>query len=130
MKAKARTILFVEDSAFFRNMLTPVLRSAGYAVTTVAGGQDALDVLKSGEQVDMIVTDIEMPGMTGYELAQAVHSDERTAKLPIIALSALTSADAIERGRQVGFHDYVAKFDRPGLLAAIKEQAATMGEAA
>ncbi|HUI95253.1 MAG TPA: chemotaxis protein CheW [Xanthobacteraceae bacterium] len=130
MKAKARTILFVEDSAFFRNMLTPVLRSAGYAVTTVAGGQDALEVLKSGEQVDMIVTDIEMPGMTGYELAQAVHSDERTAKLPIIALSALTSADAIERGRQVGFHDYVAKFDRPGLLAALKEQAATMSEAA
>ena len=41
------------------------------------------------------------------------------AGLPIIALSALTSADAIERGRQAGFHDYVAKFDRPGLLLAI-----------
>ena len=130
MKAQARTILFVEDSAFFRNMLTPVLRSAGYAVTTVSGAQDALDILKSGERVDMIVTDIEMPGMNGFELAQAVHSDERTAKLPIIALSALTSPDAIERGRQVGFHDYIAKFDRPGLLAALKEQVATMSEAA
>ena len=111
-------------------MLTPVLRSAGYSVTTVGGGQDALDVLKGGDQVDMIVTDIEMPGMNGYELAQAVRSDERTAALPIIALSALTSADAIERGRLAGFHDYVAKFDRPGLLAAIKEQAAVIGEAA
>jgi two-component system, chemotaxis family, sensor kinase CheA len=130
MKAQARTILFVEDSAFFRNMLTPVLRSAGYAVTTVSGAQDALDILKSGERVDMIVTDIEMPGMNGFELAQAVHSDERTARLPIIALSALTSPDAIERGRQVGFHDYIAKFDRPGLLAALKEQVATMSEAA
>ena len=130
MKAKARTILFVEDSPFFRNMLTPVLRSAGYAVTTVGGAQDALDVLKSGDQVDMIVTDIEMPGMNGFELAQAVRADQRTANLPIIALSALTSADAIERGRQVGFHDYVAKFDRPGLLAALKEQAAVMREAA
>ncbi len=130
IRAKARTILFVEDSAFFRNMLTPVLRSAGYAVTTVGGAEDALQVLKGGDQVDMIVTDIEMPGMNGYELAQAVRSDERTAMLPIIALSALTSADAIERGRQAGFHDYVAKFDRPGLLAAIKEQAAVMGEAA
>jgi two-component system chemotaxis sensor kinase CheA len=130
IRAKARTILFVEDSAFFRNMLTPVLRSAGYAVTTVGGAEDALQVLKGGDQVDMIVTDIEMPGMNGYELAQAVRSDARTAGLPIIALSALTSADAIERGRQAGFHDYVAKFDRPGLLAAIKEQAAVMGEAA
>jgi two-component system chemotaxis sensor kinase CheA len=130
IKAKARTILFVEDSAFFRNMLTPVLRSAGYSVTTVGAAEDALQVLKGGDQVDMIVTDIEMPGMNGYELAQAVRSDERTAGLPIIALSALTSADAIERGRKAGFHDYVAKFDRPGLLAAIKEQAAVMGEAA
>jgi len=129
MKEKARTILFVEDSAFFRNMLTPVLRSAGYAVTTVPDAHDALAVLKSGDQVDMIVTDIEMPGMSGYELAQAVRSDERTANLPIIALSALTSPDAIKRGRQVGFHDYVAKFDRPGLIAALKEQAALMGAA-
>jgi len=129
MKEKARTILFVEDSAFFRNMLTPVLRSAGYAVTTVSDAHDALAVLKSGDQVDMIGTDIEMPGMSGYELAQAVRSDERTANLPIIALSALTSPDAIKRGRQVGFHDYVAKFDRPGLIAALKEQAALMGAA-
>jgi two-component system chemotaxis sensor kinase CheA len=133
IKAKARTILFVEDSAFFRNMLTPVLRSAGYAVTTVGGGEDALQVLKGGDQVDMIVTDIEMPGMNGYELAQAVKADQRTATLPIIALSALTSADAIERGRQAGFHDYVAKFDRPGLIAALKEQtthATGLGQAA
>ena len=130
MKAKARTILFVEDSAFFRNMLTPVLRSAGYAVTTVGGAQDALDVLNGGDQVDMIVTDLEMPGMSGFELAEAVRKDERTANLPIIALSALTSPDSIERGRQVGFHDYIAKFDRPGLLAALKEQAAMMSEAA
>jgi two-component system chemotaxis sensor kinase CheA len=129
MKARARTILFVEDSAFFRNMLTPVLRSAGYAVTTVPGAQDALEVLKDG-QVDMIVTDLEMPGMSGFELAEAVRKDERTATLPIIALSALTSPESIERGRQVGFHDYIAKFDRPGLLAALKEQAAMMGEAA
>ena len=130
MKAKARTILFVEDSAFFRNMLTPVLRSAGYAVTTVGGAQDALDVLNGGDQVDMIVTDLEMPGMSGFELAEAVRKDKRTANLPIIALSALTSPDSIERGRQVGFHDYIAKFDRPGLLAALKEQAAMMSEAA
>jgi two-component system chemotaxis sensor kinase CheA len=129
MKARARTILFVEDSAFFRNMLTPVLRSAGYAVTTVPGAQDALEVLKQG-QVDMIVTDLEMPGMSGFELAEVVRKDERTAKMPIIALSALTSPESIERGRQVGFHDYIAKFDRPGLIAALKEQAAMMGEAA
>src|SRR5262249_12419452 len=129
MKARSRTILFVEDSAFFRNMLTPVLRSAGYAVTTVPCAQDALEVLNSG-QVDMIVTDRGMRARSGFQLAEAVRKDKRTAALPIIALSALTSPEAIERGRQVGFHDYIAKFDRPGLLAALKEQAAMMGEAA
>ena len=52
------------------------------------------------------------------------------AELPIIALSSLVSPEAIERGRQVGFHDYVAKFDRQGLIAALKEQTADVSRAA
>jgi two-component system, chemotaxis family, sensor kinase CheA len=128
--ASARTLLFVDDSAFFRNMLTPVLKAAGYSVTTVGNADDALKLMKNGQQFDVIVTDIDMPGMNGFELAQTVHSDTRTANIPIIALSSMTSAEAIERGRQVGFQDYVAKFDRPGLIAALKEQSASMAEAA
>jgi two-component system chemotaxis sensor kinase CheA len=50
--------------------------------------------------------------------------------MPIIALSAMVSPAAIERGRQAGFHDYVAKFDRPGLIAALKEQTADVKKAA
>ena len=53
-----------------------------------------------------------------------------TAAMPIIALAAMVSADAIERGRAVGFHDFVAKFDRAGLIAAIKEQSADLDRAA
>jgi two-component system chemotaxis sensor kinase CheA len=130
IQAAARTLLFVDDSAFFRNMLTPVLKAAGYQVTTVGAAEDALAILKEGRHVDVVVTDIDMPGMNGFELAKAVRSDPRTAGLPIIALSSMTSTDAIERGREVGFHDYVAKFDRPGLIAALKEQSAIMHEAA
>jgi two-component system chemotaxis sensor kinase CheA len=63
-----------------------------------------------------------MPDMDGFEFALAVRNDARTAELPIIALSSVVSAEAVERGRQVGFHDYVAKFDRQGLIAALKEQ--------
>ena len=51
-------------------------------------------------------------------------------EMPIIALSSLISPAAIERGRQAGFYDYVAKFDRPGLIAALKEQTAEMNQAA
>jgi two-component system chemotaxis sensor kinase CheA len=129
-KSMARTLLFVDDSPFFRNMLTPVLKAAGYSVTTVAGADDALKLIKNGQQFDVIVTDIDMPGMNGFELAQTVHGDARTSNIPIIALSSMTSAEAVERGRQVGFYDYVAKFDRPGLIAALKEQSAVVAQAA
>ena len=77
-----------------------------------------------------IVTDIEMPGMDGFAFAEAVRADPRTAQMPIIALSSMISPAAIERGRQAGFHDYVAKFDRQGLIAALKEQTAECIEAA
>jgi two-component system chemotaxis sensor kinase CheA len=128
--SKPHTLLFVDDSAFFRNMLTPVLKAAGYDVTAVAGAEDALACLRDGRAIDALVTDIEMPGMNGYELATAVRSDPRTAGLPIIALSSSTSPEAVERGRAAGFQDYVAKFDRPGLIAALTERLATAAAAA
>jgi two-component system chemotaxis sensor kinase CheA len=71
----------------------------------------------------VVITDIEMPEMSGFEFAERLRGDPRTADVPIIALSSVVSAEAVERGRQVGFYDYVAKFDRQGLIAALKEQA-------
>jgi two-component system chemotaxis sensor kinase CheA len=126
----ARSVLLVDDAAFFRNMLAPVLKAAGYAVTTAASASDALALLQRGRRFDVVVTDIVMPGMDGFELASAVRADPRTADLPIIGLSSLVSAEAIERGKQVGLHDYVAKFDRQGLIAALKEQTAELSCAA
>jgi two-component system chemotaxis sensor kinase CheA len=129
-RSTARTLLLVDDSAFFRNMLTPVLKAAGYSVTSVASAEQAIKLIKNGQQFDVIVTDIDMPGMSGFDLAQSVHGDARTSNVPIIAMSSMTSAEAVERGRQVGFYDYVAKFDRPGLIAALKEQSAVVSQAA
>jgi two-component system, chemotaxis family, sensor kinase CheA len=126
----ARTVLLVDDSAFFRNMLAPLVKAAGYQVTAVGSAAEALDLLKSGSRFDLIVTDIEMPDMDGFALAEAVRGMPGTSDLPIIALSAMVSSEAIERGRAVGFHDFVAKFDRTGLIAAIKEQSADVNEAA
>jgi two-component system chemotaxis sensor kinase CheA len=128
--ALTRTLLFVDDSAFFRNMLVPVLKAAGYDVTAVGAPDDALALLKKGEKYDVIVSDIEMPGMNGFELAEAIRADARSAQVPIIALSSMTSPASIERGRQAGFHDFVAKFDRQGLIAALKESTVEWVEAA
>ncbi len=116
------SVLLVDDSPFFLNMLTPVLQAAGYAVTAVGSAKDALAILKEGRLFDVAITDIEMPDIDGFQFAEAVREDPRTAELPIIALSSVVSAEAIDRGRRVGFYDYVAKFDRQGLIAALKEQ--------
>ena len=126
----ARTLLLVDNSAFFRNMLTPVLKAAGYEVTSVPGAQEALTLLKNGRRFDVLVTDLDMPDMDGFALAQAVRTEAKLTDLPIIALSTYSSPESIERGREVGFHDYVAKFDRQSLVAALKEQTADMIRAA
>jgi two-component system, chemotaxis family, sensor kinase CheA len=123
-KRGTRTVLLIDDSAFFRNMLAPVLKAAGYDVTTAAGGEEAISLVQKGRRFDVFLTDIDMPGMSGFDLAERLHKDPRTAGVPVIGLSSMISQDFIERGREVGFHDYVAKFDRQGLIAALKEQTA------
>jgi two-component system chemotaxis sensor kinase CheA len=132
MKSEAltRSLLFVDDSAFFRNMLVPVLKAAGYEVTAVGAADEALAIIKKGAKFDAVISDIEMPGMNGFELAEAIRADARSARIPIIALSSITSPATIERGRQAGFHDFVAKFDRQGLIAALKDTAIDFVEAA
>jgi two-component system chemotaxis sensor kinase CheA len=124
-----KAVLLVDDSAFFRNMLAPVLQAAGFKATTAGSGAEALALLDVGERFDVVVTDIEMPEMDGYALAQALHRHPHGAELPVIGFSSIVSAEAVVRGRQVGFYDFVAKFDRQGLIAALKEQA-EVGQAA
>jgi two-component system, chemotaxis family, sensor kinase CheA len=128
--ATAQSVLLVDDSAFFRNMLAPVLKAAGYRVRVAPNAQEGLTALRSGQLFDVVLTDIEMPDMNGYEFAETIRADQHLASMPIIALSSLVSPAAIERGRLAGFHDYVAKFDRPGLIAALKEQTAELSRAA
>ena len=128
--ASAQSVLLVDDSAFFRNMLAPVLKAAGYRVRVAPNAQEGLSVLRSGQSFDVVLTDIEMPDMNGFEFAETIRADAHLSAMPIIALSSMVSPAAIERGRQAGFYDYVAKFDRPGLIAALKEQTAELNRAA
>ncbi|KZK77347.1 Chemotaxis protein CheA [Pseudovibrio sp. W64] len=118
---KVRKLLFLDDSAFFRNMLTPVLKAAGYDVTVCSSAQSGYELMEKGTDFAAIVTDIEMPDISGYEFCESLRRDTRFRHMPIIALSAVVTPASIEKGRQAGFDDYVAKFDRPGLLAALKD---------
>ena len=119
--AGSRRVLLVDDSSFFRNLLAPVLSSAGYDVTTAEDAGSALELREGGESFDIIISDIEMPGMDGFQFATEVRNDERWQTTPIVALSSHTSSSDLSRGREVGFADYVAKFDRDALLNSLTQ---------
>lgn len=124
----SKRVLLVDDSPFFRNLLTPLLSVAGYDVVSVAGPDKALLLRESGDQFDAIISDIEMPGMNGFEFAKAVRADKRWADVPMVALSSHASEKDFERGRAVGFTDYVAKFDRDALLQTLAQTLSSGGE--
>ncbi|RMF05607.1 MAG: hybrid sensor histidine kinase/response regulator, partial [Alphaproteobacteria bacterium] len=123
-------VLLVDDSAFFRNMLKPLLAAAGYRVTTVADAEAALRLREDGATFDLIVSDIEMPGLSGFDFAERVKNEGAWRDTPLVALSALASEQDFERGRQVGFNDYVAKLDREALLNALAQQLTLKSDAA
>lgn len=116
----SQRVLLVDDSPFFRNMLTPLLTVAGYQVTTVESADEALALCEAGEDYDVIVSDIEMPGMNGFDFAKAIRvGGGRWCDTPLVALSAHATTRDLDRGRQAGFTDYVAKFDRDALLTSL-----------
>ncbi|WP_439576506.1 hybrid sensor histidine kinase/response regulator [Elioraea sp.] len=121
-------LLVIDDSAFFRHMLVPVLTAAGYEVTAAETADAALRLREQGRRFDAIVSDIEMPGMDGFAFARAVREDPRWAALPLVALTGRVADADILRGRESGFTDYVAKFDREALLAGIAQVLATRRE--
>ncbi|MFZ5608715.1 MAG: chemotaxis protein CheW [Pseudomonadota bacterium] len=125
-----RRILLIDDSSFFRNMLKPLLMATGYQVTTAPDAEAALKLREEGQKFDLIVSDIEMPGLSGFEFAEMVKGGGVWAETPLIALSALNTDKDFERGRKAGFNDYVAKMDREALLAALADQLAIHENAA
>ncbi len=118
---KGKRVLLVDDSPFFRNLLTPLLSVAGYDVTTVDSADRALGLCEAGEDFDVIISDIEMPGMDGFQFASTVKNASRWQNTPIVALSSHATPKDLDRGRAAGFSDYVAKFDRDALLHTLSE---------
>jgi two-component system chemotaxis sensor kinase CheA len=118
---KHARLLLVEDSAFFRHMLVPILRARGYEVMAVGDAAEALRLRDSGQMFEAIVSDIEMPGTDGIEFVRAVRGGGAWASLPVIALSARADPHHVHAGRNAGFTDYVAKFDRDALLSSLEQ---------
>ncbi len=115
-----KIVLFAEDSAFFRNQVTTFMEDDGLKVIAAEDGLIAWEFLKERvDEIDLVVTDLEMPNMDGFELTKKIKSDPKYSHLSVIALTSLTSEAHIKKGKKVGIDEYELKLDRERLMKII-----------
>jgi len=115
-------ILLVDDNPQNLQVLGNLLQAEKYEIEFAVNGEAALGWLKNG-QFDLILLDINMPGMNGFEVCKRIRSDKGMSEIPIIFLSAESERDSILKGFEVGAQDFVIKpFDSRELLARVKTQ--------
>jgi two-component system chemotaxis sensor kinase CheA len=116
-----KSILVAEDAITARMLLKNILESAGYEVVTAVDGAEALTMLRS-RPFDLVVTDVEMPRIDGFELTQKIRADRQLSELPVVLVTTLGSHEHRERGIEVGANAYVVKssFDQSDLHEIIR----------
>lgn len=117
-----KSIIVVEDSITSRTLLKNVLENNGYKVKTAVDGIEGLKAIKA-EKFDLIISDVEMPRMDGFELTSKVRSDDETAEIPVILVTSLDSKEDTERGIEVGASAYIVKsnFQQNNLIEVIRK---------
>lgn len=120
-EGRKHAILVVEDTPFFRTMIKTYLEEYGFEVVTAVNGQDAWEYLEEGGEFSLILSDIEMPVMNGYELVTKIKMDPRFNHLPCMAITALDNPNAMAQGKQAGFDAYQVKLDRNELIKGVDE---------
>lgn len=115
MSERPLTILIVEDNPITRKMFRVTLETAGYAVREAGDGREALE-LAGGDAPALIVLDVRLPGMSGFDLAERLHALPQCAEIPIIAMSGMLTRAEENRIAAVLFHEFLAKPVAPSLL--------------
>lgn len=113
-------LLVADDSITARTLIKNILETAGWQVTTAVDGADAFTQARGGD-FDLIVSDVDMPRMSGFELTEKVRADKRLGELPVVLVTALESREDRERGSDAGANAYIVKssFDQSNLLEVI-----------
>lgn len=119
--SRRRSVLVVDDSITARTLLRNILEAAGYVVKTAVDGSEAFATLHEGE-FDLVLSDVEMPRMSGFDLTARIRADTKLSGLPVILLTALESPKDRERGIDVGANAYVVKssFEQNDLLDIVR----------
>lgn len=117
---QTKSILVAEDSITARTLLKNILELAGYQVKTAVDGVEGFTALQKGN-FDLVVSDVEMPRMSGFDLTSKIRADKRLSDLPVVLVTALESTEDRKRGIDVGANAYLVKssFDQGNLLELI-----------
>ena len=98
------------------------MTEVGYDVIEAEDGVEAWEKLEEhADEISILVTDIEMPNMNGFELTKRIRADQRYSSLPIIALTTLASAEDIAHGKEVGVNEYHIKLDKERLMVSVHD---------
>ena len=118
---KRKSVLVVEDSITARTLLKNILESAGYDVKTAVDGIDAFTIIKT-EDFDLVVSDVDMPQMNGFDLSAKIRRDKELSEMPVVLVTALESREDREHGIDAGANAYIVKssFDQSNLLEVIR----------
>jgi two-component system chemotaxis sensor kinase CheA len=121
-KVERSTVLVVDDSSTTLTLEKNILEMAGYEVRVATDGAEALKILQS-DSCDLVVSDILMPGMDGFELTTSVREDPKLKEVPVILVTALESRADKERGIEIGADAYIVKstFDQENLLQTVEQ---------
>ncbi|MDQ3985583.1 MAG: response regulator [Actinomycetota bacterium] len=116
-------VLLVDDEPDIRLLARIALQAEGHDVTEAATGEEALELVET-EDPDLVILDIRLPGLDGWEVLERVRTDRDPDTMPIVMMSAHSSDSTLERARRAGSNDYIVKpFKVDDLIRVVNEQA-------
>jgi len=118
----SRKVLVVEDSLTVRELQRSILEAAGYEVTTAEDGRKALECLDDDDEIGLVVSDVEMPKLNGFDLTEAIRADPDRSSLPVVIVTSRGSDEDRRRGLEAGADAYIAKssYDQETLLTTVE----------
>ncbi|HAV93195.1 TPA: hypothetical protein DCW38_08480 [candidate division WOR-3 bacterium] len=121
MEERKKTLLIVDDDIFLVDIMAFTLKQSGFEIIKAHNGQEAIDIINK-EHIDLVLTDIMMPVMDGFELAENLRKNETTKNIPIIFLTAKSNVEDKNKGFNIGINDYVVKpFNLKDLVSRINK---------
>lgn len=119
----ANKILIVEDDSFLRELITKKIANEGFEVVEAVDGEEGVKKSKEEKNIDLILLDLILPGIDGFEVLTRIKADAATASIPVIILSNLGQREDIEKGLKLGAKDFLIKahFTPGEIITKVKE---------